>query len=129
MNYYHVDVDKKLPNQDAFARTNEVSQIEKSLIDTIKGLSTPVGQPWHLVNEVVVLINYEGVFHWVLAVIALKKRCIHMYNLMYSLQNRAQTSEVQKLAIMLPTYLQYSMFFEKKVPTDWAALESHKEKI
>ncbi|KAM3283801.1 hypothetical protein P3S67_022599 [Capsicum chacoense] len=99
MNYYHADDGKELSTQAAFARTDEVAQIEKSLINTIQGLSTLVDQPWHLVIE------------------------------MYSSRNKAQSSEVQQLAIMFSTYLQYSKFFEQKVITDWAALESYKEKI
>ncbi|PHU03467.1 hypothetical protein BC332_28718 [Capsicum chinense] len=107
MNYYHADVDKELPTLEAFARTDEVAQIGMSLINTIKGLSTPVGQPWHMVNEVFVPINCDGAFHWVLAVTALKKQCIRVYDSMYSSQNRSQTSEIQKLAVILLTYLQY----------------------
>ncbi|PHT89376.1 hypothetical protein T459_04489 [Capsicum annuum] len=87
MNYYHADDGKELPTQAAFARTDEVAQIEKSLINTIKGLSTLVDQPWHLVIEFFVPINCDSIFHW------------------------------------------YSKFFEQKVITDWAALESYKEKI
>ncbi|KAF3622579.1 hypothetical protein FXO37_32283 [Capsicum annuum] len=107
MNYYHADVGKELPTQEAFARTDEVAQIGMSSINTIKGLSTPVGQPWHMINEVFVPINCDGAFHWVLAVTALKKQCIRVYDSMYSSQNRSQTSEIQKLAIILLTYLHY----------------------
>ncbi|PHT34879.1 hypothetical protein CQW23_26679 [Capsicum baccatum] len=107
MNYYHANVGKELPTQEAFVRTDEVAQIEMSLINTIKGLSTPVGQPWHMFNDVFVPINCDGAFHWVLAVTALKKRCVRVYDSMYSSQNRSQTSEIQKLAIILLTYLQY----------------------
>ncbi|KAF3619041.1 hypothetical protein FXO38_33101 [Capsicum annuum] len=105
---------KELSTQDAFARTDEVAHIEKSLINSIKGMSTPVGQPWHHVNEVFILINYNGVFYWVLAVIALKEQYIRVYDSIYSSRNRALPSEVQKLKTMLPTYLQYSKFFEQK---------------
>ncbi|PHU02778.1 hypothetical protein BC332_28029 [Capsicum chinense] len=31
--------------------TNEVADMQMSLINTIKGLSTCAGQPWHMVNE------------------------------------------------------------------------------
>ncbi|PHT58884.1 hypothetical protein CQW23_01247 [Capsicum baccatum] len=71
VNYYNADIAKDLATQDASARTDEVADIEMSLINTIKGLSTCAGQPWYLVNEVFVPINYDGAFHWVLAVIAL----------------------------------------------------------
>ncbi|PHT48244.1 hypothetical protein CQW23_12452 [Capsicum baccatum] len=114
MNYYYADIGKKLSTQDSFAWTYEVAQIEMSLINTIRGLSTPAGQPWHLVNEVFVPINCDDTFHWVLIVIVLKERSICMYDSMYSSRNSAQTSEIQKLAIMLPTYLQYSNFFSER---------------
>ncbi|PHT44171.1 hypothetical protein CQW23_18196 [Capsicum baccatum] len=57
VNYYNVDVGKELATQDAFARTDEVAQMEMSLINTIKGLSITASQPWNLVNEVFILIN------------------------------------------------------------------------
>ncbi|PHU05408.1 hypothetical protein BC332_26230 [Capsicum chinense] len=103
VNYYNPDVGKELATQDAFARTNEASQMEMSLINPIKGLNAP-------------------------AVISLKDQCIHMYDSMDSARKRTQTSEIQKLVVILPTYLQYNNFFEQKVPTDWAALESYKGK-
>ncbi|KAF3682155.1 hypothetical protein FXO38_01405 [Capsicum annuum] len=40
MNYYHADVGKKLQTQKAFVITNEVAQMEMSLINTIRELST-----------------------------------------------------------------------------------------
>ncbi|KAF3680789.1 hypothetical protein FXO38_02105 [Capsicum annuum] len=73
MYYYHADVGKELSTQDAFARTDDVAEIEKSLINTIKGLSTPTSHLWNLVNEVFVPINCDSAFHWVLVVIALKE--------------------------------------------------------
>ncbi|PHU00544.1 hypothetical protein BC332_30331 [Capsicum chinense] len=46
------------------AETDEVADMEKSLINTIKGLSMCAGQPWHMVNKEFVPINYDGTFHW-----------------------------------------------------------------
>ncbi|PHU26440.1 hypothetical protein BC332_04772 [Capsicum chinense] len=68
VNYYNSDVAKDFATQDTSVRTDEVADMEKSLINTIKGLSTCAGQPWHMVNEVFVPINCDGAFHWVLAV-------------------------------------------------------------
>ncbi|KAF3662286.1 hypothetical protein FXO38_11239 [Capsicum annuum] len=45
------DVAKDLGTQDAFTRTDEVADMEKSLINTVKGLSIYADQPWHMVNE------------------------------------------------------------------------------
>ncbi|PHU28902.1 hypothetical protein BC332_00995 [Capsicum chinense] len=47
---------------------------------------------------------------------------------MTSSRKRTQTSEIEKLAVMIPTYLQYNNFFEQKVPTNWTALTSYKGK-
>ncbi|KAF3647980.1 hypothetical protein FXO38_18384 [Capsicum annuum] len=64
VNYYEADVGKELATQGSFENTDEVADMEMSLINTIKGLSPRAGQPWHLVNEVFVPIKYDGVFHW-----------------------------------------------------------------
>ncbi|PHT69909.1 hypothetical protein T459_25013 [Capsicum annuum] len=45
--------DEDLATQDASARTDEVPDMEMSLINTIKGLSTRTGQPWHIVNKTI----------------------------------------------------------------------------
>ncbi|PHU04378.1 hypothetical protein BC332_25200 [Capsicum chinense] len=82
------NVAKDLATQDASARTDEVADMEMSLINTIKGLSTRAGQPWHMVNEVFVPINCDGIFHWVLTVIALKDRCIPVYDSVASSRKR-----------------------------------------
>ncbi|PHU28740.1 hypothetical protein BC332_00833 [Capsicum chinense] len=74
VNYYNADAGKELATQDASARTDEVVDMEMSLINTIKGLSTHTDQPWHLVNEVFVPINCDGAFDWILTVIVLKDR-------------------------------------------------------
>ncbi|PHU19359.1 hypothetical protein BC332_10510 [Capsicum chinense] len=127
-NYYNLDVAKDLATQDTSARTDEVADMEKSLINTIKGLSTCADQPWHMINEVFFSINCDGAFHWVLAVISLKDRCICVYDSMASSRKRKQTSDIEKLAIIILTYLQYSKFFEHKVPIDWTALKSYEGK-
>ncbi|PHU17475.1 hypothetical protein BC332_13170 [Capsicum chinense] len=54
----------------------KVSQNEECLINIIKGFSIPSGLPWHLVDEVYILINYGDEFHWVLAAVVLKERRI-----------------------------------------------------
>lgn len=74
-------------------------------------------------------INCDGEFHWVLTVISVKERCIRVYYFMSSSRNREQSCEIRKLVTMLPTYIQYSNFFEQKVPNDWSALESYKKKL
>ncbi|PHU25392.1 hypothetical protein BC332_03724 [Capsicum chinense] len=88
VNYYNSYVAKDLATLVAYARTDEVTDMEKSLINTIKGLGTCAGQRWHVVNKVFIPINYDSAFHWVLAVIALKDRCIRMYDSMASSQKQ-----------------------------------------
>ncbi|PHT49706.1 hypothetical protein CQW23_09453 [Capsicum baccatum] len=98
VNCYNSDIAKDLATQDTSTRTDEIADTEKSLINTIKGLSTCAGQPWHMVNKVFVPINYDDAFHWVLEVIALKDRCIHVYDSMAPSRKRKQTSDIEKLA-------------------------------
>ncbi|PHU05195.1 hypothetical protein BC332_26017 [Capsicum chinense] len=54
----------------------KVFQNEECLINIIKGFSIPTGLPWHLVDEVYILINCGDEFNWVLAVVVLKERRI-----------------------------------------------------
>ncbi|PHT34110.1 hypothetical protein CQW23_25910 [Capsicum baccatum] len=74
----------ELATQDASAKIDEVADMEMTLIKTIKGFSPRADQPWHLVEEVFVSINCDGAFHWILKVIALKDRCIYVYDSMAS---------------------------------------------
>ncbi|PHT54882.1 hypothetical protein CQW23_03368 [Capsicum baccatum] len=83
VNYYNSDVAKDLATQDTSARTDEVADMEKSLINTIKRLST-------------------------CAVIALKDRCIRVYDSMASSQKRKQTSESEKdCGVFVAVYVEY----------------------
>ncbi|KAF3633858.1 hypothetical protein FXO38_25376 [Capsicum annuum] len=61
---------------------SKVSQNEECLINIIKGFSILAGLPWHLVDEVYIPINCGDEFHWVLAVVILKERCIRVYDSM-----------------------------------------------
>ncbi|KAM3377886.1 hypothetical protein P3S68_010299 [Capsicum galapagoense] len=83
VNYYDADAGNELSTQDAYAKIDEVANMEMTLINTIKGFSPCAGQPWYLVDEVVP-INCDGAFHWILTVIALKDRCIRVYDSMAS---------------------------------------------
>ncbi|PHU08977.1 hypothetical protein BC332_20837 [Capsicum chinense] len=96
----------------------KVSQNEECLINIIKGFSIPAGLPWHLVDEVYIPINYGDEFHWVLVVVVLKERHIRVYDSMSRRRHSGQSSEIQKLAKILPTYLDMSGFLDQKVRTD-----------
>ena len=86
------------------------SEYEDKIIDIMKGYAIPSGMSWHLMDDV--YVSNEK-FHWVLAVVALKERCIKVYDFMSSNRsNRKLSSEIQKMAIMWPKYLEFSGFFE-----------------
>ncbi|PHT35769.1 hypothetical protein CQW23_23469 [Capsicum baccatum] len=112
----------------AFKKENKVKPVlsttvesfpnEECLINIIKGFSILVGLPWHLVNEVYIPINYGDEFRWVLAVVVLKKRRIRVYNSMSRRRHCGHSSEIQKLAKILPTYLDMSGFSDQNVHTD-----------
>ncbi|KAH0717209.1 hypothetical protein KY285_013240 [Solanum tuberosum] len=53
-----------------------VPEYENKIVGTIKRFGIPAGLPWHLTDEVYVPVNCNGEFHWVLAVVVLKKRRI-----------------------------------------------------
>ncbi|PHT27600.1 hypothetical protein CQW23_32796 [Capsicum baccatum] len=88
----------------------EVFQNEECLINIIKGFSIPAGLPWHFIDKVYILINCGDEFHWVLAVIILKERHIRVYDSMSRRRRFGPSSEIQKIAKILPNYLDMSGF-------------------
>ncbi|KAF3676019.1 putative protein EIN4-like [Capsicum annuum] len=98
-------------------------------ITHLKGFSIPAGLPWHLVDEVYILINCGDEFHWVLAVVILKERHIRVYDLMSRRRRPRPSSEIQKLAKILPTYLDLSVFLNQKVRTDWSMIKAYRDKM
>ncbi|KAF3633611.1 putative protein EIN4-like [Capsicum annuum] len=103
----------------------KIFQNKEWLINIIKGFSIPAGLLWHLVDEVYVPINYGNEFLWVLAVVVLKERRIQVYDLMSRRRRFGLSSEIQKLAKILPTYLDMSGFLDQKVRTDWSMIEAY----
>ncbi|PHT77967.1 hypothetical protein T459_16019 [Capsicum annuum] len=108
---------------------SEVSRNEECLINIIKGFTIPAGLPWHLVDEVYIPINCGDDFHWVLAVVVLKERHIRVYDSMSRRRRSRPSSEIQKLAKILPTYLDMSGFLDQKVHTDWSTIEAYRDKM
>ncbi|KAF3663034.1 hypothetical protein FXO37_12203 [Capsicum annuum] len=96
----------------------EVFRNEECLINIIKGFSIPAGLPFHLVYKVYIPINFGDEFHWVLAVVILKERCIRVYDSMSRRRRSGPWSEIQKLAKILPTYLDMSGFLDQKYLSD-----------
>ncbi|PHT97936.1 hypothetical protein BC332_33142 [Capsicum chinense] len=74
-----------------------------------------------------VFINEK--FPWVLAVIALKDRRIHVYDSLSSLRNMESINAINKLGAMLQTCLSDSRFFEEKSRTNWDNVEVYRDKI
>ncbi|PHU20488.1 hypothetical protein BC332_11639 [Capsicum chinense] len=107
----------------------KVSQNEECLINIIKGFNIPAGLPWHLVAEVYIPINYGDEFYWVLVVVILKERRIRVYNSMSRRRRSGPSPEIQKLAKILPTYLDMNDFLDPKVRTDWSAIEAYRDKM
>ncbi|PHT67244.1 hypothetical protein T459_26731 [Capsicum annuum] len=107
----------------------KVSQNEERLINIIKDLRIPTGLPWHLVDEVYIPINCGDEFHWVLVVVVLKERRILVYDLMSRRRHLGLSSEIQKMAKILPTYLDMSGFLNQKVRTDWSTIKAYQDKM
>ncbi|PHT88430.1 Signal recognition particle 54 kDa protein 2 [Capsicum annuum] len=105
------------------------SRNEKCLINIIKGFSIPTGLPSHLIDEVYIPINYGDELHWVLAVVVLKERHIRVYDSILRRRQSGPSSEIQKLAKILPTCLDMSGFLDQKVHTDWSTIEAYRDKM
>ncbi|KAF3614340.1 putative protein EIN4-like [Capsicum annuum] len=88
------------------------SQNKECLINIIKGYSISTGLLWHLIDEVYIPINCGDEFHWVLAVVILKERRIRVYYSMSLRRHSRPSSEIQKLAKILPTYLNMNGFLD-----------------
>ncbi|PHT93556.1 hypothetical protein T459_01438 [Capsicum annuum] len=116
-------------NEEEKVEPPEVSLNEECLINIIKGFSNLAGLPWHLVNKVYIPINYGDEFHWMLAVVVLKERRIQVYDSMSRRRRSGLSSEIRKLAKILPTYLDMRSFLYQKVRTDWLTIEPYQDKM
>ncbi|KAF3644991.1 hypothetical protein T459_21279 [Capsicum annuum] len=92
----------------------EVSRNGECLIDIIKGFSILAGLHWHLVDKMYIPINFGDEFHWVFAVVVLKERHIRVYVSMSRRRCSELSSEIQKLAKILSTYLDIGGFLDQK---------------
>ncbi|PHU03209.1 hypothetical protein BC332_28460 [Capsicum chinense] len=79
--------------------------------------------------EVYIPINCGDEFHWVLAVVILKKRRIRVYDSMSRRRRSRSSSEIQKLVKILPTYLDMSDFLDQKIRTYWSTIKSYQDKM
>ncbi|PHT95431.1 hypothetical protein T459_03313 [Capsicum annuum] len=90
---------------------------------------TPKKHPAHLINKVYIPINCGAEFYWVFAVFVLKERRIQVYDSMSQRRRSGPSSEIQKLAKILPTYLDMSHFLDQKVRTNWSMIEAYRDKM
>ncbi|PHT86742.1 hypothetical protein T459_08848 [Capsicum annuum] len=65
----------------------------------------------------------------ILAVIVWKERLICVYDSLSSKRKKEPPIEIQKLAVMLSTYLSDNGFYEKTERIDWPPLEAYKGKL
>ncbi|KAH0722563.1 hypothetical protein KY290_005214 [Solanum tuberosum] len=126
--YYCSSANDTLSTHDHIFRGVTVSVYERSIKDIINGFSIPAALPWHLVDEVYILVNCAGDFHWVLAMVVLKKRVIRVYDSSMGSRKKVYSGEIKQLSIILPNYLHNSGFFDKMERTDWAAPDAYKDK-
>ncbi|PHT74137.1 hypothetical protein T459_21414 [Capsicum annuum] len=104
-----------ISNKDPKKLTKLIDDYSEWITDGLLKLhasSIPTGLPWHLVDEVYIPINYGDEFHWVLAVVILKERHIQVYDSMSGRRCSRPSSEIKKLAKILPTYLNVSGFLD-----------------
>ncbi|PHU04361.1 hypothetical protein BC332_25183 [Capsicum chinense] len=113
----------------ASCRQPEVSQNEECLINIIKSFSILAGLPWHLIDEIFIPINCGDEFHLVLAIIVLKEKRIQVYDSMLQRRRSRPFSDIQKLAKILPTYLDMSGFLDQKICIDWSTIEAYRDKM
>ncbi|XP_055807056.1 uncharacterized protein LOC129875859 [Solanum dulcamara] len=107
--YYHLP--PNISTQEDMARSTVTAHHERSVKNIIRGFSISAGD-----------------FHWVLAVVMLKERLIRLYDSSPRRRSNNHSLEIQKIAAMLPTYLQDSGFFDNNERTDWLSLDSYKDK-
>ncbi|PHT44415.1 hypothetical protein CQW23_13573 [Capsicum baccatum] len=127
--YYPNDSDTVISTQQDYVESVVMAYNENAVNNIIKGFLIPVGLPWNLVDKVYVPINCNQNFHWALVVIALKNRRIRVYNSLSNLINMDSSPEIHKLAVMLPTFLSDSEFFEQTSRTDWPNLDAYRDKM
>ncbi|PHU30652.1 hypothetical protein BC332_02745 [Capsicum chinense] len=102
---------------------------EECLINIIKDFSISAGLPWHLIAKMYIPINCGDEFHWVLAVVVLKERRIRVYDSISRMRYFRPSSKIQKLAKILPTYLDMSDFLDQKVLSNWSTIEAYRDKM
>ena len=80
---------------------------KESIIEYINGYIIHVAAPWHTVDNILIPVNIEQIFHWVLIVVSINERCIHVYDSLRgsSLHDSSVSNEIKKYAQLIPMYL------------------------
>ncbi|PHT82661.1 hypothetical protein T459_11104 [Capsicum annuum] len=115
--------------QQDYAESIMVAKNEDVIANIIQGFCMPAGLPWYMVDEVYVPINCGKEFHWVLTVIVLKERLIRVYNSLSSKRKKEPPIEIQKLSVMLPTYLSDNDFMIRPSELTGHHLKLTKERL
>lgn len=113
--YYDTLYDDSISSREHYERVVVTSGHERSIMNMIKGCCIPARYPWHLVDKVYIPVNYNDDFDWMFAVIVLQERTIHVYNSSWGSRCIKSPFEIQKMAVMLSTYLLDSGFFKKNI--------------
>ncbi|PHT43087.1 hypothetical protein CQW23_17112 [Capsicum baccatum] len=88
---------------------------EANLNVYINGFRMHVFVPWHTVEDIYIPVNIKEKHHWVLAVLSFSERCIFLYDSYESSGNYTPVlAEIEKLAEIIPLYLQACDFYDKK---------------
>ncbi|KAF3619746.1 hypothetical protein FXO38_32754 [Capsicum annuum] len=118
-----------LLSQDDYKRSCLVVSYEDSLVNIIKGFNILAALPWHMVDNVYVPINCDGNFHWVAGCDISKEKMYSGYDSILLSHHRESSYEIQKLSVMLPTYLCDSGFLKNTERTVWSILEEYTDKM
>ncbi|PHU18794.1 hypothetical protein BC332_09945 [Capsicum chinense] len=127
--YYPTEPAVDLSTQQDYAESIVVAKNEDVIANIIQGFCMPAGLPWYMVDEVYVPINCGKEFHWVLTVIVLKERLIRVYDSLSSKRKQEPPIEIQKLAVMLPTYLSDNDFMIRPSELTGHHLKLTKERL
>ncbi|KAF3631947.1 hypothetical protein FXO37_27737, partial [Capsicum annuum] len=116
--YYPAEPAVELSMQQDYVESIVVAKNEDVIANIIHKFCMPAGLPWYMVDEIYISINCDKEFYWVLAMIVLKERLVRMYDSLSSKRKKEPPIEIQKLAVMLPTYLSDNDFYDKTQQTD-----------
>nr|XP_009601837.1 uncharacterized protein LOC104097036 [Nicotiana tomentosiformis] len=106
-----------------------VANEEDVVCEYIRGYRLLANVPWHTVNNVLIPVNLKDKLHWILAVVSFKERCINVYDSYRSAGHDAYgSSEIDKLAKLVPLYLSISDFYIDKQGIDWSHEPTYNEK-